>query len=224
MATQNLNQATARSQHKNNLAALDGLGSTAQSFDDVSTPMEQAAGAFVMRVQANITETGMSVTGKSSDLKVVIIDGTHSQVTAPASLFFIDKGVNPSGLNLYPGTTFGYTTKPPPLQPLLDWIKARRIQSVNNKQFGSQVAFEGMTEEEKEKQMAYAMRYSIFKKEGIKPKDVMSKEIGQYVQDLVELVQQQAVQTALGQLTFSSPATPNRGETRFNTPSSPTDR
>ncbi|WP_158798095.1 hypothetical protein [Pedobacter sp. L105] len=218
----NLNQASSRSQYQQNLDAIGQLGQSEADFEDLSTPMEQAAGAFILRVQQNMTDKKISVSGKSSDsLKVKIIDGQHSQVTADPVLFFQDLGVNPSGESLYPGTTFGYTTKYPPIQPLLDWIKARQIQSEYNPKYGSEKAFEGMDEEEKQKQLAFAMRYSIMHKKGIPPKNIMFKEVQQYVDDLVQLVMATTASGVLGQLTFSTPGTSTRGATRIYTPSSP---
>lgn len=218
----NLSRATSRSQHQDRLNQLNGLGQSESDFEDMTTPLQQAAGAFILRVQQNATTAGLSVSGKTLDsLKANIIDEKHSEIVGDPNLFFQDKGVNPSGINLYPNTTFGYTTKAPPLAPLLEWIKAKQIQSRNNAQFGSDVAFEALTEEEQQKQTAYAMRYSIYKVKGIPPKNFMDKEIPQYVADLVELVTAQLTSNVIGQLRFTSPDTPTRGATRFNTPSSP---
>lgn len=218
----NLNQATQRSQQQDMLNQLDNLGSDEANYEDLSSPMEQAAGAFILKVQQSMTDVGMTSFATAADsLQVKIIDETHSQVTADAVLFFMDKGVNPTGKNLYPGTTFGYTTKAPPLAPLLAWIKEKRIMTRNNPKYMSEEAFADLTDDEKQLRMAHAVRYSIFYEKGIKPKDFMDKHVDSYVDDLLQLVMNNVASGVAGKLTFESPETADRGATRFRTLSSP---
>jgi hypothetical protein len=213
---QNLNQATQRSQYRDNLKALESLGTDATAFEDPATILESAAGAFILKTHQSITDSGMSVTGKSADMRINVISDTSLEVTAPAVLFFIDKGVNPSGLKLYE-TPYNYSRFAPPIAPLLEWIKNRQIQSVNNEQFGSTVHFKELTEEQQQLSTAYAMRYTIFKVTGIKPKNVMSIHIPSFIKDVTDMVTLYAASTLLPKLKFTSPETATRGLTQHNT-------
>jgi len=216
-----LKQASAKNLQAERLAMLDSLGEDESNFEDLKTPMEFAASAFVLRVQQNITNLGMSTTGSLSDsLKVNIIDDTHCTITGDAALFFQDRGVNPRNKNLYPETTFTYTSKPPPIQAIKEWVKRKQLVSRNAEKFNEEAKFKTLTDDEKQTQFATAIAYDIWLNKGIKPKNFMRVEIPQYVKDLVELVQQQTINGVAGKLIQNMNGTTNRGATRLDTPSS----
>ncbi|WP_449439627.1 hypothetical protein [Pedobacter steynii] len=181
--------------------------------------MEKVATDFIGRIQDNISESGMSVTGAaSSSLEIEVINDNSLIVRADKHLFFVDEGVN--GINNSVGSRFGYTTKRPPIEPFIAWVKARQLQSKNNPNYYGKADFEELDEEAKILSTAWAINTSVYQK-GIKPKNVMNKEIPELIDDLLDELTGNAMQTVLGNLIIEIPSTPTRGATRINTQSSP---
>ena len=213
-----LKKATKKSIYDSKVNSIDNLGTNESEFDSILTSMETVATEFIQRVQSNITEFGMSVTGKSSQLQIEVINDKNLIITAPASLFFVDEGVNGRLNNV--GSRFGYTLRRPPIEPIKEWIRARQLQSKRNRVFKSEADFAEMDEEEKITQMAWAISTKRYN-EGVLGKDIMQKEIPKLVDDLVEELLNNAAGDVLSKLIIQTPETAKRASTRMNAPSSP---
>lgn len=213
-----LGKATKKSQYESRVASLGNLGTEANQFEEPAIIMQQAAGDFISRVQQRITDSGMSVTGQSSDMRIEVISDTSLVVTAPASLIFQSYGVN--GVNNNVGSPYGYTSKRPPIAPILAWIEARQIQSKNNPKYYSQAEFEALDDETKKNQMAWAISGAIYR-DGIKPKNLIQPEIDELIEDMINGLAGNAMQDVLGKLIIQIPSDEKRGATRVGVPSSP---
>lgn len=123
----------------------------------------------------------MNVTGGMAQIEIQAA-GDHVNVLANNYLLYQDRGVNGSKIKLY-DTPHSYTDKKPPVQPFIDWIKTKNIQS----------PFKELTEEQKINNAAYAMREKVFQT-GIKPRNIYSKEIPQLLEDLQNELADFAVQ------------------------------
>ena len=214
----NLRQATQASQYNSRVASLDSLGTSSDQFDDISTSMQRCVGRFIENVQQSITDSGMSVSGKSSELSVEIIDDHNLTVSAPASLIFQSYGVN--GVSKNVGSHYGYTSKRPPIEPIKEWIKARQLQSVNNPKYYSEAAFAELTEEEKINQFAWAIAGKIYH-HGLEPKNLIQPHVEPLIKDLIQELTGSATQAVLSQLVIQIPGDNKRGATRVNAIASP---
>jgi len=178
MPTNNLEQASRASR----LSSLDSLGSEKFDYDVEGglSVLEQLAGDFIKRVQANLKSQDMIVTGEIADISTRHIDG-GIEITANPQLIFQDAGVNGSRVKLY-DTPFSYKTKRPPIEPILEWIKRKNSNTVNNKPYSGK---ETQFKESDKESMAYAISEKIFQR-GMAPTNVYSKEIPKLIEDVSE--------------------------------------
>lgn len=113
-----------------------------QSRSNLSKKKNNATGSLYKSLDYQIqdTDTGIKVVFDMNDY------GT-----------FLDKGV--SGVKQKYNTPFSYTTKKPPMQSLLNWVKVRKIRFRDDK---------GRFTKGSYKSIAFVIQRSIFEK-GIKP-------------------------------------------------------
>ncbi|PUZ23439.1 hypothetical protein DCC81_23970 [Chitinophaga parva] len=175
------------------LNKLDSLGTSKDSFEVVTGGssvvecIELALGNFIQRVIKNIQDADMIVTGQIEDISIQV-ESDVVNVLANEYLVYQDKGVNPSGQQLY-NTPFSYRELPPPYQVFIDYIKTKNLQLRNNETYyGKPSPHKDLTDEEEIEKAAHAMAMSIFKKKGIKPRDIYSREIPQLIKDIQSLV------------------------------------
>jgi hypothetical protein len=176
----NLKQ-TKRQQTLNKIEQIKDLGTNMDEFvrNNVQGSFDKAIGDFINRVQQNITKSDVAVTGKISDIR---IDSSDDLINIIANEWLVYQSRGVSGTQKKYNTPHFYSTKTPPVQPILDWVKRKNINTRNQEQeFQEEVEF---TDDEKlQKSIAYAIRNTIFK-EGIKPKNLYEKEIPKLIEDL----------------------------------------
>lgn len=177
--------ASKKAVHESKVASLDFLGEDVGEFitKESMTVVEQVVGDFVQRVHQNINqEKGMRTTGSIAQIEVKA-ENNAVNVYAPSHLIYQDRGVNGSEIKRY-DTPHSFKDKRPPVQPIIDWIKAKNIRLKDNHKFkGESSPFKDMDDDEKITATAWAISTKIFK-EGFKPRHIYSKEIPKLVEDL----------------------------------------
>lgn len=171
MPQQTLSQAVRKANQNGAENALDNFGTGKNSFltGENLTVVENIVGEFIKRVKTNIESSNMVVTGKIEDIKIETKDGVVN-VLANSWLNYQDKGVNGAKVKLY-NTPYSFNTKRPPLQPFLQWVEFRGLQD----------------EEGDSESVAYAIREKVFQ-EGMKPRNVYSKEIPKLIEDITAVI------------------------------------
>lgn len=180
---QNLAAASNRAIQQSRLGQLDNLGESKENFDEGTLQVvELVAGSFIQRVIANIQNEDMIVTGKIADISIKSENGDVN-IYANPWLLYQDKGVNGSVHKLY-NTPFSYKDKMPPVNVFIDYIKTKNLQLRNNAVYhGPASPHKDLTEDEQIEQAAWGMARKVFE-DGIKPRNVYTKEIPNLVQEL----------------------------------------
>lgn len=195
---QGLKAASKKAAQQAQLDALDALGTDRSSFDSALSVIENVALDFVERVKDNIQQSKMIVTGDIDNISIST-DGDTVNVFGTPHLIFQDKGVNGSVNKLY-NTPFSYKTKRPPMESFLQWVKTRNLQNRNaDKFFKEGSPFKNVTEEDKQKSLAYAIREKVFR-DGFKPRNVYTKEIPGLISDLQDQIPNFAAEQVVQQL------------------------
>lgn len=203
-------QASKRAQLESNLQQLDALGKDPSQFVEESgmTLLESLCAEFIERVQNNIEKADIITTGKITDITMQA-EGGYVNIYAPAHLIYKDRGVNGAVVQLY-DTPHKYTDKKPPVEPIIEWLKTKKIvfsekndyhrkydKRFTDEQKKKERPFKQVNQEEEIKRMAYAIREKIYQ-EGQAPLKLYSKEIPKLVEDvksqLGDFVQQQLKQ------------------------------
>jgi hypothetical protein len=186
MPRQNSTTARRKALQESQLSQLDSLGSDKSLFETSVSAIEMAAGDFINRVHENLESGNMIVSGKIADIQLVETS-KGIDIMANSWLLYQDKGVNGSNVKKY-NTPYAYKDKKPPLQPFLDWVNTKNIQLRNNEKYkGEGSPFKDLTEEQQKTNAAYAIREKVFK-EGMKPRNVYSKEIPQLIEDIQKTI------------------------------------
>lgn len=189
---QGLKQASKRAIYEANVQSLDKLGSGRDLFEQQLSVIENAAAEFIERVQRNIQQADMVVSGKIEDLQ---IQSENNQVNIYGNpwLIYQDRGVNGSKEKKY-NTPHSYTDKMPPVEVFIDYVKAKNLQLRNEPQFsGKESPFKDLSEDDKIRKTAWAMAMKVYK-EGFKPRYIYSKEIPKLVEDLQNQLTDFAIQ------------------------------
>lgn len=192
MARKSIKQATKASNYRDNVKKLDKIGTSKDQFDnDKLTLIESILAEFVEKVKGNIQAEGLVVTGKMSDIKIQST-GDEVVVTANPWLIYQSRGV--SGTETKYDTPHSYTDKMPPANVFEEWIKEKNIQLVDNPKYGGKESpFKDLTDEQRIKNVSYAMAYKIYK-HGIEPKDIYEKEIPGLIEALRKQIGEFTVQ------------------------------
>lgn len=165
------------------ISQLDSFGTSKGEFtiENQLTAIELVIGDFIKRIHENLQQEDMIVSGKIKDI-VVEKNGNTIEVLANEELIYQDKGVNGSKVKKY-NTPFSYKNKKPPVQPFIEWIKKKNITLRNNAKYkGKESEFKHLTKEQEIESAAYAIREKVFQ-EGVKPRNVYSKEIPKLIED-----------------------------------------
>lgn len=203
----NLQQASRRSQYESLVNQLDNFGTDPNNFEmvDPTNLLEAVVGGFVERVHANINAAdNLTVTGKIADIEIKVVND-EVQVHAPSHLIYQSRGVNGAKKKLY-NTPHKYDQLRPPVGPIKEWIKEKRIRLINNETYYGEAPFKEMTEDEKINAAAYAIREKIYQ-EGFKGHDLYEKEIPGLVDDLSETIADFAVQQITHHIDLINPET-----------------
>ncbi len=184
---QNLSTASKKAIQQSKLNQLDILGESKENFETgLLSTIENVAGDFIQRVIDNIQQEDMVVSGKIADIRLQSENG-EVKVYANPWLIYQDKGVNGSIVKRY-NTPFSYKDKMPPVEIFKDYIKAKNIQLRNNTTYyGNASPYANLTDDEQIEKAAWGMAMKVFR-EGIKPRNVYTKELDQLVQDVNENV------------------------------------
>jgi hypothetical protein len=177
----NLKQ-TKRQQNLNRIEQIKDLGTSMDEYVRVNVldSYDKAINDVIIRIQNNINKNDLPVTGKINDIRISSTNGTTIDIIANKQLVFQSRGV--SGTKKKRNTPHFYSDKKPPVQPILDWLKRRNINTSRNEElFNEEVEF---TDNEKlQLKIAYAIRESIFQN-GFKGYDLYEKEIPKLIEDL----------------------------------------
>jgi hypothetical protein len=135
MPTQSRAQAS-KAARASALSQLDGLGTARAEFNtaDMFTSAENSVASFIERVKSNIQAANMIVSGNIEDIQIETSQ-TGLKVLGNAYLLFQDKGVNPTGKQLY-NTPFSYRDKMPPYAIFENYIRTKNIQLRNEEALG----------------------------------------------------------------------------------------
>ena len=185
---------------KSKLKALDSLGSSKLNFDtdEKLSAIEVELGKFIKRILQNLDSAIMIVSGKIKDIVTQENNGSV-EVLANPELVYQDKGVNGSVSKKY-NTPFSYKNKRPPVQPFIDWIKKKNITLRNNEYYkGKASEFKKVTKEDEIKSVAYAIREKVYQ-QGIKPRNIYTKEIPKLIEDLQNGITDYVVETIIRDL------------------------
>lgn len=183
--------ASKKSQMESKIALLDSIGTSKDSFSKViKNPIETAIGDFIVRVQKNINDLGLPVTGAINDITIES-DGDTINIVGNPHLIFQSRGV--SGTKFKRDTPHSYSDKRPPIEPIIEWIKKSNKVSINEDKFGGTVKFKELTDDEKIKKVAWAISTKIFQ-EGIAPKNIYEKEIPKLIEDIQKQIVDFSVQ------------------------------
>ena len=216
MPKQSLKKATKRSQHEARVQQLDGLGTDVGEFimTDGLSSLETSLGSFIERVQANINaEKNFVTTGAINDMSIQAREG-GIDIVGPAHLVFQDRGV--SGVKKKYDTPHAYTTKMPPKDVFVQWIKDKKLtltdkndyhrkhdDRLSPKEREEDRPMKELTEEEQIDRAAWGMARKVFN-EGIRPRHIYSKEIPKLVEDLQQDIASMTMQ-AINQVMSISP-------------------
>lgn len=187
----NLNGASKKSQQQSRIAMLSSLGTDRTEFDTTEffSDAQKAVGDFIERVQTNINNADLPVTGGISDIRIEVDEATNKiNIIGNPWILFQDRGVNGSEEKKY-NSPHSYTDKRPPAYVFKDYIKAKNIQLRHNENYyGDASPFEDMDGDERAiDSAAYAMATKIFK-EGFKPQPIFAKEIPKLIGDLKQVI------------------------------------
>lgn len=170
------------------ISQLDGIGSNIGEFIEEAglSIVENLVGDFISRVHSNINAiTNFSVTGAIGDITLSTTDNSVN-VMANKQLILQSRGVNGSKVKLYPNSPHSYSTLRPPIEPIVAWIKAKKMGLINNEKYSlKKPPFHKVdaSDDDKIKKMAWAISTKIFN-EGFKGHDIYEKEIPKLVEDL----------------------------------------
>jgi len=194
-----IQQASKAAQYRANVESLSSLGTSKDSVDSANLSIiEQVAGEFIQRVQANIQKEDMNVTGGINNITLQAEDG-HVNIYGPNYLIYQDRGVNGAKTHKY-DTPHAYTDKMPPVSVFKDWIQRKNINLRNNATYyGKESDFKDLSEDKQVTKAAWAMAKKVYN-EGFKPRHVYSKEIPQLVEDLQEQLGNFAIESLVQQI------------------------
>lgn len=172
------------------LNQLDNIGSDRSLFDTALEPIETACAAFIERVKANVESANIIVTGKIDELGIVAGDNGVF-IYGQKHLKFQDKGVNGAVNKLY-NTPYSYKDKPPPWQVFVDWIKTKNLQLRDEKKYTRKTnagsSFASLEGDDKDiENAARAIAMKVFR-DGLKPKNLYTKEIPQLIKDITDSI------------------------------------
>lgn len=181
---QSLQQASKKALQQSRVDSLGSLGQSKEDFEaSILSAIEVAAGEFIERINQNILNEDMVVSGSIMDITMQSENGSV-KVYANPWLLYQDKGVNGSQSKLY-DTPFSYKDKMPPVQPFIDYIKNKNLQLRDNAKYGGEESpFKDLTEDEQIERVAWAMARKVFLN-GFKPRRIISKEVEQLKQDVI---------------------------------------
>lgn len=166
--------------------SLDSIGSSRADYDqaDVFTAAEEDVARFIERVQENIRNGNMIVTGKIDDIGVVITPG-EINITGSMHVLYQDRGVQGAKSSAKaPNSPHKYTDKMPPLEVFIEYVKKKNLLAVNQAQFfEGESQFKEYTDEEKIKRIAQQLQVMTYRY-GFKPRNIFSKEIPELRKDL----------------------------------------
>ena len=181
MATQNFKNASKKALYEAKVAQLDKFGSNIGNVVDntVISGAENAIWSFIERVQNNINNEDMPVSGKINDIQVETLDKAINVIVHP-HLIYQDKGVSGTEKKR-PNTPFSYKDKRPPVAAFKDLIQRKNIQFRNNENNGGKYYKD--VKHKSIDSVAYAMATKVYK-EGLPARNIFSKEIPQLKEDL----------------------------------------
>jgi hypothetical protein len=184
---QSLQQASKKVLQQSRVDSLGSLGQSKEDFEtNILSAIEIAAGEFIERINQNIQNEDMVVSGSIMDITMQSENGSV-KVYANPWLLFQDKGVNGSKSKMF-DTPFSYKDKMPPVQPFIDYIKNKNIQLRDNTKYGGEESpFKDLTEDEQIERVAWAMARKVFLY-GFKPRRIISKEVEQLKQDVINQI------------------------------------
>lgn len=163
MAKNNLKGASKKAQMNSlidNMVA--GAGVSKASFTLQLNMLEEIVAEFIQWIKDDINAIGdMLVTGSIQELSIKVNSMNEVQVLGLEHLIYQSRGVN--GKLQDNASVHSFTTLKPPVSPIIEWVKNRKLISKNADKFYDNVAFDRYDEDRQIQQLAFAIRENIYK-------------------------------------------------------------
>src|SRR5690606_32869269 len=99
--------------------------------------------------------------GSIEELSIRVNSMNEIEILGLEHLIYQSRGVN--GVQQHNGSVHSYTTLKPPLAPIKQWIKDKKLITRNNGKFFQDPIFDDMTDDDKINMLAGAIRMNIYK-------------------------------------------------------------
>jgi hypothetical protein len=196
---------------RNNIGTVDTVGTSQSEYTPVISTMEKVAGDFIEAIKTNLTTGNYQVTGDIANITIDVVSDTKLNIVVPVQLLVMNYGIAGVYSNAKaPKSPFSYHMGIlPPLLPFLEWQKFRKLEYRRPDNM-SQEVYDGLTDDEKDNLVAYAIKTSIYK-EGRKPIDIFTTELNQLEENLIDALGDQTITNIFLQLpvTIGVPAAYN---------------
>lgn len=163
MAKNNLKGASKKAQMNSlidNMVA--GAGVSKSSFTLQLSMLEEIVAEFIQWVKDDINAIGdLLVTGSIQELSIKVNSLNEVQILGLEHTIFVSRGVN--GKLQDNNSVHGFTTLKPPVSPIIQWVKDRKLITKNADKFYDNVAFDRYDEDRQIQQLAFAIRENIYK-------------------------------------------------------------
>lgn len=183
MAKQNIKGASKKAQMNSlidNMVANAGIDKGAFRFN--MSILEQVVAEFIEWVKTDINAIkDHMVTGSIQELTMQVNKMDEIFIMGYEWLIYQSRGV--SGTQTQHNTPHRFTTLKPPVAPIIEWVKNRKLITKNASKFYDNVAFDGYDEDRQIQQLAFAIREQIYK-HGYKGKNYWDKNVDRLRQEL----------------------------------------
>jgi len=183
MGKQNIKGASKKAQMNaliDNMVASAGIDKGAFSFN--LNIIEEIVAEFIEAVKMDINkEKDHMVTGSIEELSIRVNNMNELEILGLEHLIYQSRGVN--GTEQNNGSPHSYTTLKPPIAPIKEWIKQKKLISRNNGKFFADPVFDDLDDDSKINMLAGAIRMNIYKK-GYKGRGYWDNNVDRLKQEL----------------------------------------
>lgn len=189
MAKQNIKGASKKAQMNSlidNMVSSAGTDKGAFSF--YLNIIEEIVAEFIENVKLDINkEKDHMVTGSIQELSIRVNNMNELEILGLEAVIYQSRGVN--GTQQNNGSVHSYSNLKPPIAPIKEWIKQKKLITRNNGKFFSDPVFDDMDDDQKINMLAGAIRENIYKK-GYKGRGYWDKNVDRLKVELSNRVAQ----------------------------------
>lgn len=183
MAKQNIKGASKKAQMNSlidNMVASAGTDKGAFTFN--LSIVEEIVAEFIENVKVDINkEKDHLVTGSIQELSIRVNNMNELEILGLEHIIYQSRGVN--GTQQNNGSVHSYSNLKPPIAPIKQWIKDKKLITRNNGKFFQDPVFDDMDDDQKINMLAGAIRENIYKK-GYKGRGYWDKNVDRLKQEL----------------------------------------